>query len=96
MGPLIVAMPRTQYQGAFSAEASSTKLVGSDFEDEEIACRQMASRLSSKLGVSVFCSSSLSNTPGPASQGVDPTMIQNRAAALAEKHVYQLLQGRDL
>lgn len=105
MGPLVVAMPRTTYQGAFSTdqEASSTKLVGSPHEDEELLCRQMASRLAAKLGVSVFVSCSLDGssssamgTPtGPSvTQGVDAAMIQHRAAAMAEKEIYKLLQDR--
>lgn len=98
MGPLVVAMPRTQYQGAFSAEreASSTKLVGSDAEDEELLCRQMASRLSTKLGVSVLVSGSLAKTPGPSAQGLDQDTMQHRAAALAEQEIYRLLKDRDL
>ena len=96
MGPLMLAMPRTQFQGAFAADVPSTKLVGGDSEDEEMSCRQMASRLSRKLGVSVFCSSNLSRTAGPSSQGMDPSLIQHRAAALAEKRVYEILKDLEL
>lgn len=70
--------------------------MGGLYEDEELLCRQMASRLSSKLGVSTFVSCSLAGTPGPASQGIDQTMIQQRAAALAEKEVYKLLKDKEL
>eukprot|EP00977_Amphora_coffeiformis_P017566 scaffold5787_cov157-Amphora_coffeaeformis.AAC.10 len=97
MGPLMVAMPRIAYQGAFSSDGSATtKLVGSDDEDEELTCRQMASRLTAKLGVSVFCSCSLT-TGAAMPTGMDPTTaswMPQRAAALAEKHVYQMLKDR--
>jgi hypothetical protein len=117
MGPLIVAMPRNTYQGAFSApnnsnsssgsssssmeSLASSKLIGSDNEDEETIGRQMASRLTHRLGVSVFISchfndnNSCSNSSLMA-QGIDMDMLQHRAAALAEREIYRLLQDKNL
>jgi len=107
MGPLMVAMPRAFHRGAFSVpstgETASTKLVGcDDDEGEELLCRQMAGRLSTRLRVPVFCSCHVSSSPSggtvPPTGTMDPTtsswMIP-RAAALAEKHIYQLLKDRN-
>jgi hypothetical protein len=95
MGPLIVAMPRTKYQGAFSsvADASSSKLISSDNEEEETIARQMGCRLSQKLGVPVFVSCSFARAPAMAIDGVDQTMIQHKAAALAERKISLLLRN---
>ena len=94
-----MSMPRTHYQGAFSnhGEAACTKLVGSATEEEEMLCRQMSSRLAAKLqSTAVVCSCSLADGGGAAAlwQGMDPTVLQHRAAALTEKHVYQLIKEK--
>lgn len=98
MGPLLVAMPRTKYQDAFSSdtEASTSKLIGGDREDDEMIGRQMASRLSQRLGISVLVSCSLAGAPAnmAASQGVDEALIQHRAAALAEREIGRILQKK--
>jgi hypothetical protein len=101
MGPLIVAMPRTKYAGAFcdssAGEASTSKLIGSDAggEDDEMIGRQMAARLSQRSGLSVLVSCSFGGAPpAMAQQGVDPAgvgAIQHRAAALAEREIGRLL-----
>jgi hypothetical protein len=98
MGPLIVAMPRTKYKGAFSSDrdTSSSKLIGGESEDDEMIGRQMAGRLSQRLGISVFVSMSFANQPNMASQGVDEGMIQHRAAALAEREIWRLLRDKKL
>lgn len=106
MGPLIVAMPRNHYQGAFSSSSSSSnmeslassKLIGSDHEDEETIGRQMASRLSHRLGVCVLisCHFQDGNSNNILSQGMDMDMLQHRAAALAEREIYRLLQNKNL
>jgi hypothetical protein len=102
MGPFMVAMPRTNYTGAFATnEAATTKLIGGDNEDEELLCRQMASRLSTKLGIAVFCSSALNASIHHSLQGMvvggeDLSLIQHRVAALTEKKVYELLQDLNL
>jgi hypothetical protein len=109
MGPLIVAMPRNRYKGAFSGGSSSgnsmeslacSKLIGSDNEDEETIGRQMASRLTHKLGVSVLISCHFNDNNGNhnsiLSQGIDRDMLQHRAAALAEREIFRLLQDRNL
>jgi hypothetical protein len=98
MGPLIVAMPRTKYAGAFcesSGEASTSKLIGTPEEEDEMIGRQMSSRLSQRSGLSVFVSCSFAGAPpAMAAQGVDPAgvgAIQHRAAALAEREIGRLL-----
>lgn len=92
MGPLFVAMPRSNYLGAFSnAESPSSKLIGCEDDEEEMIARQMASRLSQKVGIAVLVSCSFSGAPAIPFQGVDRSMINHRAAALAEKEVKQLL-----
>jgi hypothetical protein len=93
MGPLIVAMPRTKYQGAFcEAEACTSKLIGCEGEDDEMIARQMSSRLSQRLGMSVLVSCSFAGAPAMAQQGVDAGAIQHRAAALAEREIGRLLR----
>lgn len=93
MGPLIVAMPRTKYSGAFGdQEPSTSKLIGTESEDDEMIGRQMASRLSQRTGYSVLVSCSFAGAPEMAKQGVDPSSIQHRAAALAEREIGRLLQ----
>jgi len=96
MGPLLVAMPRTNYRGAFSesGEASSSKLVGGDDEDEEMTARQMASRLSTRLGIPVFVSCSFDGAPQMAREGVDRATVQHRAAAQAEREIARILQEK--
>lgn len=92
----MVAMPRTNYQGAFSSakEVSSSKLIGDEAQDTEMMARQMASRLTRRLGVPVFVSCSFENAPSSLLEGVDEGMIQHRAAALAEKEVWRILQDK--
>ena len=96
MGPLVVAMPRSKYQGAFSSgtESSTSKLIGSNAEEEEMVARQMSSRLSQRLGISVFVSCSFAGAPDMASQGVDEGMVQHRGAALAEREIYRIVKEK--
>jgi hypothetical protein len=93
MGSLVAAMPRTKYQGAFSGdcEASTTKLIGSEQEEMDTLGRNMASRLSSKLCISVLLSCHLDGIP--ASEGLDSGLVQHRVAALAERKIHQLLKN---
>lgn len=97
MGPVVVAMPRTDYKGAFSDahESSSSQLIGGGEEDQIIG-GQMASRLSQSLGFPIIVSCSLSSSEGAAQietlfSGLDRTSVAQRAAALAEKEVARLL-----
>lgn len=96
MGPLIMSMPRTTYQGAFSEPTgggATTKLVGSAVEEEELYSRQAASRLSAKLQrTAVMVSCSFRGGLDAPAVGMDPTLLQHRAAALAEKRVYEILK----
>lgn len=95
MGQMVVAMPRTKYKGAFSGDAASStsQLVGGD-EDDQLIGSSMASRLSQRLGYPVICSCCLSSQGGQvdtALSGMDRSSIAQRAAALAERKVAQLL-----
>ena len=102
MGQLLVAMPRTKYQGAFSSkDAHCSQLIGGSSSDDQMIATQMATRLSTKLGQAVFVSCELSTTDSSSVSsssdegwitGLDRDMISQRAAALAEKKVWQLLQ----
>lgn len=97
MGPFMVAMPRSKYQGAFSAEAPSSKLIGAtgDIQSEMIAS-QIAARLSQRLKMAVFVSCSLEDTPSlTGCEGImERHMLRCRAGALVEREVGRLLEGR--
>jgi hypothetical protein len=96
MGSLNVGMPRTNYQGAFAGdtEASTSKLIGSENEDEDSLGRNMASRLSSKLGISIIIACNLEGAPAVAVEGLDSGMVQHQAAAQAERKILQILRNR--
>ena len=68
MGPLVVAMPRTSYRGAFGTaggssgakgEPSTSTLIGSDTTEDSLLANQMSSRLSLKSGRAVLVSCQL-------------------------------------
>jgi len=101
MGPLVVAMPRTNYKGAFSSggannnqgESSCSQLIGGDSEDQLIGW-QMASRLSQRVGHPVFVSCSLTTSmTGMESlaTGLDRNSLCSRTAALTEREIGRLL-----
>jgi hypothetical protein len=107
MGQLVVAMPRTNYRGAFGGEhhkneAPCSQMIGSPSSDDQILANQMAARLSLRSGRAVFVSCQLSSTgdggTGVAARddswtsGLDSDMISHRAAALAEKEIWRILQ----
>ena len=99
MGPFMVGMPRTNYQGAFgstSTGGSSSKLVGCDSEDDEGIAQGMAARLSRQVGVSVLVSCQFPRrTPVSPSAGdelVSQELWQQHAAAYAEKELVRILQ----
>jgi hypothetical protein len=96
MGPLFVGMPRTKYQGAFSGESegSASKLIGSESDDEETMARNMASRLSLKLGSPVMLSCSFEGCPATSDEGIESGIIQHRAAAQAERKILQMLSEK--
>lgn len=76
MGQLVVAMPRTNYKGAFSTgskEVSCSQLIGSASSEDQMLANQMASRLSFKSGISVFVSSSLSDPPPGTGNDINTT-----------------------
>lgn len=94
MGQLVVAMPRTNYKGAFatgSKEASCSQLVGSASSEDQMLANQMASRLSSRSGMAIYVSCQLSFIASR-EDGPEADMLSQRAAGLAEKHVWKILQ----
>ena len=103
MGQLVVAMPRTNYKGAFGGSTTDvpcSQIIGSASSDDQMLASQMASRLSTRSGRAVLVSCQLSSpTTGGGSggddewtAGLDSEMISHRAAALAEKEVWRILQ----
>lgn len=63
---------------------------------------QMASRLTTRSGMAVFVSCQLSSPPDPhpvggigesLADGIDSEMISYRAAALAEKEIWKIIEG---
>ena len=108
MGQLVVAMPRTNYKGAFgtgSKEPSCSQLVGSASSEDQMLANQMASRLSSRSGMAIYVSCQLSSSsiggPGSNSGGgmdqfssgaADAEFLSHHAAALAEKEIWRILQ----
>lgn len=88
MGPLMLAMPRSRYQGAFGSETPITKLIGHEQEDTELLAGKMAARLTQRVQKAVFVSCDLE----PATNGSLNQKLQQTVAALAEKEVYRILQ----
>jgi Proteasome assembly chaperone 4 len=119
MGPLVLAMPRTSYQGGFGTaitkgtkEPACSSLIGGS-DDDHLLAHQMASRLSLRSGRAIFVSCQLSSPSSLATlsslglpihnnmisdddvnfSSLDATtMISQRAAALAEKEIWNILQ----
>ena len=97
MGQLVVAMPRTNYKGAFatgSKEASCSQLVGSASSEDQMLANQMASRLSLRSGMAIYVSCQLSSTSTniDSSDGLDSEFLSHRAAAVAENEIWRILQ----
>jgi Proteasome assembly chaperone 4 len=101
MGQVLVSMPRTHYKGAFgtgSKEPSCSQIIGSASSDDQMLASQMASRLTARSGKAVFVSCQLSSSAdnysggGSWTEGMDSDVISHRAAALAEKKVWNILQ----
>lgn len=106
MGQLTVAMPRTNYKGAFGTgakEASCSQLIGCSSSEDQMLAHQMASRLSTRSGMAIYVSCQLSSSAGGNNvtgfdpdgwdSGLDSEMISHRAASLAEKEVWRILQN---
>lgn len=100
MGPLMVAMPRTNYQTGSSSlsvntEEATSRLIGGEKEEEETLGSQMAARLSKHLQLPVFCSPNLSpKQPGSefmSSSPIEAVLLHQRIAALVEHEVKRLL-----
>jgi hypothetical protein len=103
MGQVVVSMPRTNYKGAFgtgSKEPSCSHIIGSASSEDQMLASQMASRLTTRSGMAVFVSCQLSSSGGGGdaesggwTAGMDSDMISHRAAALAEREVWKILQA---
>lgn len=92
MGSVVVGFPRTKYKGVGNGEASCSQLVGGDSEDSILGW-QMAGRLSQQLGYPIFVSCALfASDPQDWMAGLDKHAVTQRAAALAERKVRQLLK----
>ena len=94
MGNLVVGMPRSQYQGAFSQDPSSSKLIGTNEAHNDWMASQIAGRLSQAAGVPVFCSCHLHDKlPNVLLGGeVEIQLMQSRAVGLVEKEAKRILQ----
>ena len=102
MGQVVVSMPRTNYKGAFgtgSKEPSCSHIIGSANSEDQMLASQMASSLTTRSGMAIFVSCQLSSggggdagIGGSWAAGMDSDMISHRAAALAEKEVWKILQ----
>ena len=97
MGPLLVAMPRTNYKGAFGGggDVPCSQLIGTADSDDQMLATQMASRLSMRSGKAVFVSCQLSSGGDDWTAGLDREQISHRAAALAEREVWRILREHD-
>jgi hypothetical protein len=100
-GQCLVAMPRTGYKGAFgtgSKEAPCSQLIGSASSDDQMLAAQMASRLSTRSSMAVFVSCQLSSSSGNDADewnaGIDSEVLSHRAAAMAEKEIWRILQTK--
>lgn len=100
MGQLVVSMPRTNYKGSFggtgnsAGNASCSHIIGSANSDDQMLASQMASRLSTKSGKAVFvsCQLSAAHSDNSWTAGLDSETIAHRAAAMAEKEIWRILQ----
>ncbi len=104
MGQVVVSMPRTSYKGAFgtgSKEPSCSQIIGSASSDDQMLASQMASRLTTRSGLAVFVSCQLSSSSSGDvdgsgwAGGIDSEMMSHRAAAVAEKEVWKILQEHE-
>lgn len=98
MGNFVVGMPRASYKGAFSEDASSSKLIGSGQAHNDILAQQLAGRLSQRTGLAVFCSCSLDDDrlPNTILGGeVEISIFQSQVVGLVEREVGRLLLKED-
>jgi hypothetical protein len=99
MGQLLVAMPPRIYKGAFASsgkrDASCSQLIGSASSDDQMLASQMASRLSTRTNKAVLMSCQLSQGDQDFLAGLDKEILSHKAAALAEKEIWRILQEQD-
>jgi Proteasome assembly chaperone 4 len=103
MGPLVVAMPRTKYHGAFgtgSKEPSCSQMIGGESPDDQMLASRIASNLTVRSGMPIFVSCELSSSPRSGndsedwSGGMDSETLSHIAAGIAEKEIWRILQER--
>lgn len=90
----MVALPRTNYQGAFSEDASSSsKLIPSEDMESELLTGPLAARLSQQLQMAVFVSCHFDDSVLPEMVGgpEERRMLRRRATMLAEQRICQIL-----
>jgi Proteasome assembly chaperone 4 len=100
MGPLVVAMPRTKYRGAFgtgSKEPSCSLIIGGESADDQMLASRIASNLTLRSRMPVFVSCELSSSSSATdsedwSAGMDSETVSHIAAAIAEKEIWRILQ----
>uniref|UniRef100_A0A7R9ZJP0 Uncharacterized protein n=1 Tax=Craspedostauros australis TaxID=1486917 RepID=A0A7R9ZJP0_9STRA len=104
MGNLVVAMPRSNFRGAFSTSSAndlpSSSLIGTDSSEDHILASQMASRLAKRSGRAVFVSCNLmtggdgladAGSSDAWMMGLSQDLVAQRAAAIAEKEIWTIL-----
>ena len=99
MGQFLVAMPPQVYKGAFAStgrnNASCSQLIGSASSDDQMLASQMASRLSARTHKAVLMSCQLSQGDEDFLAGLDKEILSHKAAALAEKEIWRILQAQE-
>jgi hypothetical protein len=99
MGQFLVAMPPKIYKGAFASSgrnnASCSQLIGSASSDDQMLASQMASRLSSRTNKAVLMSCQLSEGDDDFLAGLDRETLSHKAAGLAEREIWRILQEQD-
>jgi hypothetical protein len=103
-GQCLVAMPRLGYKGAFggtsSKDPSCSQIIASASSEDQMLASQMASRLTTRSDMAVFVSCQLttggSNGPDEFTAGLDSEVLSHRAAAMAEKEVWRIIQSHNI
>lgn len=93
MGSFVVATPKRTYKGAFDDSNSVSKLIGTESVHNDLVTINMASRLSEKLQMAIFCSCNLDDGRPDTALGGETEMflLQSRAAAIVEREIARLL-----
>ncbi len=90
MGHMVLAMPRNRYAGERN-QSSTSQLIGGESDEDMMIGSQMASRLSQKLKYPVFVSCSISGASASFYDGYNSSVVSQKASAMAEHCVRQIL-----